>query len=172
MAVVIVATPGADDANSYAELADGDTYHEAHLYGTAWEDASSDEKNRALVSATRMLDTWFDWIGVIATESQALRWPRIDAYDPDGRLLSDDEIPATVVNATIELARSLLGGDREADSDTQVQGIQSVEAGSVKVAFKGDVSAKPIPDTVESMLSHYGTKRLKSGSGNVTLLRG
>jgi len=172
MALVVDDTPGGATANSYADVALGDTYHEAHLYMTSWEDASEDEKGRALVTATRMLDTWFDWVGTVASDTQALRWPRIDAYDPDGRLLASDEIPAAIANGTIELARELLAGNREADSDTETQGIKSVKAGSVDIEFKESVTSKPIPDAVQSMLSHYGTIRSRSGSGSVLVQRG
>jgi hypothetical protein len=171
MALILIATAGADDANAYADADAGDVYHEAHLYASSWEDASEDEKNRALVTATRMLDTWWDWIGEVATEEQALRWPRLGAYDPDGRLLTDTEIPVAIANGTIELARSLLAANREADFDIETQGLESVKAGPVDLKFRADAHAKPIPDAVQSMLSHYGRMRPRGGSDNVTLYR-
>lgn len=172
MALVVNATPGDAAANSYATVAAGDTYHEAHLYGSVWDDASTDEKGRALVTATRVIDTWFDWIGEVATEAQALRWPRLDAYDPDGRLLSDTEIPAAIRDATIELARNLLASNREADSEVETQGIERIKTGAVEIQFRAGVLAKPLPDAVVSMLSHYGTKRTRTGGGAVSILRG
>ena len=56
MAIVLDATVGGSSANSYCTRAEGDTYHEAHLYATAWTGATSGNKDAALVWATRMLD--------------------------------------------------------------------------------------------------------------------
>jgi len=64
MALVLNATPGAADANSYATVADADAYHEGHLYASAWTSASNTTKEQALVMATRWLDAQVRWAGV------------------------------------------------------------------------------------------------------------
>ncbi len=52
----VIITPGASNANSYCSRADGDAYHEAHLYASAWTGATADQKDAALFWATRLLD--------------------------------------------------------------------------------------------------------------------
>lgn len=186
--IEIIATPGDVDANSYATLEAADDYHAGHLYADAWDDASDDRKNRALVMATRMLDTWFDWIGEVASIEQALLWPRRSVLRPNrtipgasdiwpwhslqsGLLESSAAVPTRIVEATAELARSLLVADRTADSDVETQGLRSLTAGPVRLDFAASVLAKPLPDMVVAMVSPYGRLRMRSGSGTVTLLR-
>jgi hypothetical protein len=190
VAVVIDATAGGANANSYVTNAACDTYHESHPYSSAWDDASADEQNRALVTATRNLDLWFEWFGQVTTLTQRLLWPRRgvlkpgisdgqvsavgpnDWDEPFGVLLDQDEIPQVIKDATCELARSLLVSDRTADSDVEAQGIESLRAGPVSIAFKGSVTAKPIPDAVMVMCTQVGRLRPKSGAGGVTIYRG
>ena len=35
---------GKADANAYADVADGDAYHDGHLYATAWTGATADKR--------------------------------------------------------------------------------------------------------------------------------
>jgi hypothetical protein len=170
MACVIVATSGSVTANSYATIAEADLYFETHPYSSVWDDASDDEKCRALVTATRLLDTWYEWNGIVSSSTQALLWPRQDAYGPNGYLHLSNEIPERIVQATAELAKALLVSDRTADSDLQTQGITSLRAGSVALTFQ-NAMAKPIPDAVDALVSVYGRRRSVSGSGTVHLYR-
>lgn len=172
MACAIDDTVGGASANSYASIADTTAYYESHLYGDAWTDASADEQCRALVMATRMLDTWFDWQGDVASSTQALLWPRDGVYGPSGYEEATDEIPALIREAVMELARSLLLSDRTADSETETQGIEALKAGSVALQFRAGTVAKPIPDAVLVKASHYGTQRGRGGPGGIDVKRG
>jgi hypothetical protein len=162
VACAIDATVGGDDANSYATIAEADIYHESHPYSAVWDAATSDQKCRALVTATRLLDTWFEWVGSAASSGQRLLWPRDGAYGPNGYLHLTDELPTRIVEATAELARQLLISDRTADSEIASQAITSLRAGSVALTF-GQAVAKPVPDSVMAMVSFYGVRR--SGDG-------
>lgn len=172
MACSIVTTVGSATANSYISIADADTYHETHISPETWDNATTDEKCRALQTATRMLDQWFDWHGSPVGSTQALLWPRVGAVGPNGYELASDAIPTLIEQATAELARQLLDADRTADSDVETQGLSQLTAGSVSMTFRG-VSAKPIPDAVLTMVSPLGAKRSRSGAaGAVTMRRG
>ena len=107
MAVTIVATVGASNANSFVTLAEADSFMESRLNASSWEtDASTDDQNRALVEATRWLSALF-WIGRRTTDTQALSWPRDFAFDPDSptnQFFSNTVIPTDVKDATSELA--------------------------------------------------------------------
>lgn len=188
--LVVDATVAGVASNSYVTLAEADIYHESHLYADTWDDASDDRKNRALVMATRLLDTWFDWVGEVATIAQALLWPRASVPRPNRTLVmptglwpwssnanglfeATDAIPDRIKQATCDWARALLESDRTADSDTETQGLKRLKAGPVELEFiAGNVEAKPIPDAVMVAATAYGTLRSRSGSGAVTLLRG
>lgn len=106
MAVAIVATVGSASANSFATLAEADTYAEARLNTTLWDAATDDSCNRALVEATRELN-YLRWQGRRADDTQALAWPRDWARNPDDPnydFYDTDEIPQRVKDATCELA--------------------------------------------------------------------
>src|SRR2546430_13267882 len=85
MALTLIKENGAGlvDANSYAAAADGDAYHEGHLYASAWTAASTATKEAALVMATRLIDGSYQFGGFKTANAQALQWPRKRAVDPD-----------------------------------------------------------------------------------------
>jgi hypothetical protein len=74
MSASITATVGSASANSYLTIAAADTIAATMLGTLAWTTATTDQKTRALITATRGLDT-LDWIGYRATETQALDCP-------------------------------------------------------------------------------------------------
>src|SRR2546423_13428868 len=120
---------GKVDANSYANAADGDAYHDGHLYATAWTGATTGNKEKALVFATRLIDSLFQFNGGRTKADQALQWPRVQCPDPDKGLrtvsalvpILDDFVhynlvPKPVTDATCEMARELLIVDRTASA--------------------------------------------------------
>lgn len=106
MAVTIVATVGAADANSYVTLIEAEAYMESRRNASLWDAATTDSKNRALVEATRDLSTR-TYDGDRVTTTQALAWPRQWAPDPDsptGDYFLSTVVPQRVKDATCELA--------------------------------------------------------------------
>jgi hypothetical protein len=171
MAATIDATPGSADANSYATVAQGDTYHEGRSHASTWEDADEEDKIRALITATRLLDQQFDWNGTVVDGVQALLWPRIGVYGLNGYLLDAVSIPKPLREATAEYARLLIEEDRTLDSETALAGIKRVKAGPVDVEFKDSLPlSQPLPDAIVSMIpsTYY---RTVVGRGAVTLYR-
>src|SRR4029434_10401523 len=133
MALTLIKEDGTGkvDANSYADAVDGDAYHDGHLYATAWAGASSGNKEKALVMATRLIDALCRFNGVRGVATQALQWPRAGCPDPDrpggllgvgswqmgvgyGAWVPTNEVPKPVVDATCEMARELLLQERSA----------------------------------------------------------
>lgn len=106
MPASITATVGSASANSYLSIAAADNIAETMLGTLAWTTATTDQKTRALITATRNLDT-LTWIGSRTTTTQALDWPRTDA-SCDGIDYPDDEIPEQVQYSTFDLANALL----------------------------------------------------------------
>ena len=107
MTVTIIATAGAANANSYLTVAQADALADLYLGTLAWTTATTDNKGRALIMATRYLDE-LEWIGTRASTTQALAWPRNDAACGDWTFGST-VIPAPIQQATFDLAEALLG---------------------------------------------------------------
>jgi hypothetical protein len=181
---------GKPDANSYAEVSDGDAYHDGHLYASAWTGAAADRKAAALVMATRLIDSQFQFNGSRTNEGQALQWPRAECRDPDGGSagwggrgavsVESDVVPAAIVQATCEMARELLIVDRtaavpgEGISATETsQASHTVDSGTSSMASttysKGD-TRKIISPVARAMLAKFGAP-VSGGSGAVRLVR-
>jgi hypothetical protein len=197
MALTLIKEDGTGkvDANSYASAADGDAYFEGHLYATAWTAASAPNKEKALVFATRMIDSQFQFNGWRAHNQQALQWPRERCPDPDkglitisvlvpflGTFVEPDLVPKAVVDATCEMARELLIADRTAappgegittfhtgHTDAGVGGNAPSSDNSTTVYSKSDT--RPIISHVaQAMLAKFGAL-MSDGSGPVRLVR-
>lgn len=171
MAIIIIATPGAPDANSYETVAESDLYFESRRpLNPAWDDV--DSKEGSLVMATRTLNSMFvgrktlkhdacdcdyyvvgrKWTGAPTTSTQRLPWPRTGMFDSNGNPIPDDVIPQELKDAESELAGQLNVVDRTLDNDVIVQGIKSVRAGSVAVSFKDTIQTQVLPDAVVNLL--------------------
>lgn len=172
MPLILIATPGASNANSYVTADEATAYFEGRLPIPEWDDVDSVEA--VLVMATRLMESMFSpsrrlirgktpsesyylirptWTGAPASTTQRLMWPRTGMYDRNGNAISSTIIPQELKDATIELAGHLAKGDRTIDSDVIIQGLTSVKAGSVSLSFKDQFDAiKVIPDIVASLL--------------------
>jgi hypothetical protein len=141
VAATIDATLQGASANSYVTLAEADAYFETVPDSSTWTDKTDDQKNRALISATRWIDA-LSFYGDRCTETQALKWPRED-YKVDGIKLVCTLIPQQVKVATYELARAFAN---DTDSITGTSGTSGlydeVELGELKVKYK-DSSTTP-----------------------------
>lgn len=105
MAATIIATPGANNANSYLTLAEAQDYADRDMDSVEWYQATTDQRTRALLTATRNLDL-VGFVGERATPTQSLAWPRKNFKTPE-KTYTDTEIPAEIKQATWELANSL-----------------------------------------------------------------
>jgi len=175
MALTLVKEDGTGkaDANAYASAADGDAYHDGHLYGTAWTGATTGKKEAALVMATRLIDAHYQFNGVRAQGSQALQWPREDCPDADGdavgqRFVLATVVPKAVLDATCETARALIIEDRT--GNPLGEGLKFTGLGDLQQSFdKGD--RRPvIPHVAQAMLTKFGAL-LNRRSGAVPLVR-
>src|SRR5512137_2075210 len=183
MSLTVIKETGAGlaDANSYADVADGDAYFDGHLYATAWTGATSDTKAAALVMATRLIDAQFQFCGFRAHSEQALQWPRTECPDPDrgggawtvlGPILSKcvpyDSVPAAVVQATCEMGRELIIEDRTAAPPGE--GLQTVINGSVTTKYSKEDTRPILSHVAQAMLAKYGAL-IRGGGGSVRLVR-
>jgi len=112
MAITIDATVGGASANSFVTLSEWSTYMEGRLNSDSFDDATTDNQNRALAEATRELSA-MTWRGYRVDDTQALSWPRQWAHDPDSPTqdyYDTDVVPTRVKRATYELALAFLKG--------------------------------------------------------------
>jgi len=107
MPVTVTATVGSASANSYLTVAAADDLANLYLGTLNWASATTDNKGRALIMATRYLDE-LTWIGSKASTTQSLLWPRTDAECGDWSF-TNAEIPQPIKQATFDLAEYLLG---------------------------------------------------------------
>lgn len=169
MTLVLDSTSKSPTGNSYASLAEADAYHEARGFNDEWTSAQVETKNAALAWATRLMER-LDFGGYVSSTTQALRWPRMVVFTPDGIEFSRTEVPQFVKDAQAELALYLLREDRTEDQGSV--GISEVAVGSVDVKFNtvaGSSKANYIPASVLDLLK-FGLAR-SPGSVAVRLER-
>ena len=161
---------GKVDANTYADVAGGNAYHEGHLYATGWTGATADNKAAALVMATRLIDSQFQFGGFKANETQALQWPREECpdSDADGEALASDAVPKALADATCEMARELLIADRTVAPPGE--GLKYYNDGAEQTGYDKSDTRPIISHVAQAMLAKLGAF-LKSRSGVVRLVR-
>lgn len=163
MTFVVEDGSGVTGANSYASIDQADAYHLARG-NTAWAEALSspdDARESALVRAT----AWID--GVYGSRfsgkrtngrSQSLQWPRTCATDAECEIISSDEIPVEIINATCEAAlRELADAGSLSPDYIQSQRVVSEQVGSLSVTYQstfgGARDARPVLTIIQDILS-------------------
>jgi hypothetical protein len=138
---------GLPNANSYIDVAFADTYH-ADRNQTDWTDLSTDAKQGFLVRATDYIDKRFGkkFRGFRQQKSQALEWPRLDAFDNDEYLL--DGIPSQLQKACAEYALRAITNSELAPDNTNT-GVQAFTRRIGPIELKDELSTT-VPSTLLS----------------------
>jgi len=169
------ATISGANSSSYQTVATAQTYFDERLHCTDWTGATPTDKEKALIQACRIIDTYCLWKGIKTVTAQALEWPRIGIYydgvfyyaETDGTrwVLASDEIPQQILVGQCELALVLLGNDiQSADS------LESLNVAGLKMNLgKSKRRNQIIPSSVWQIMSPLG--KLRGASGTVKLLR-
>jgi hypothetical protein len=171
MPLVIDATVGGPNANSYETLVEAQAYFDSRLPLAGWDNA--DSQNVLLTMACRVMEGWSSalkqlvtpdggvpayyivsrqWTGLPASPTQRLSWPRTGMFDANGNPIPANVIPSDLKDAQSEFAGQLGNADRTLDLDQIVQGIASLKAGSVALTFKKQFQPQVIPDAVLNLL--------------------
>ena len=176
MAATITATLKSATANSYVTLAEANTYFETVPDSSTWTNKTDDQKNRALISATRWIDG-LNFYGDRCDEDQALKWPR-NNYEVDDVELACTAIPNGIKYAQYELAVALAN---ETDAMTGNKGtdgnIEEVKLGEMEVKYatqsQGMGAVNNIFDVYPWLQSYLGAYCLGgSGSHQIRTVRG
>lgn len=159
----------ADSTNSYCTVAEAQAYFDYRLHTSVWDNASTDDKNRALVWGTKQIDEHIDFYGSPYVTGQALQWPRSGMIGATGESIGYTDIPTRLKEATAEMALELLSSDVTLNSDTD--GLSSLGVGPVSVTFSDSSGSDrvPIPKRVREKLSLW--IRNKTSSSCVRLVR-
>lgn len=172
MPVTIEATVGGASSNSYLTLAEAQAIADSLILNdqiTAWDAASTDTKNRALVNACWRIDRE-RFFGYRSSDSQALQWPRTNVKKPDqyrqyavtgfsspylnsqiGCYFLTDEIPDQIKKAQAILAIYLVS-EPDALGLTGLEQFQSVSVGPLSVTPKQPQDPQLLPPLVEQYL--------------------
>jgi len=176
VAATIDATLKGENSNSYVTLAGANAYFETVPSSTTWDDKTDDQKNRAIISATRWIDS-LNFYGDRCSNNQALSWPR-NNYHVDRVELTCSAIPSDIKYATYELARALANDTDAVTGNTGTEGLyEEVELGELKVKYNTDSQAtgsvNNIFDVYPWLQSYLGAFTLGgSGGYQVRVVRG
>ena len=187
MPISINATVGSASANSYITLADAQAIIDGFVEDddvTAWASATTDQKNRALFTATQRLDRE-RFLGARATDTQALQWPRTGVRKPDTYIntyavgfpfrittdyYTDTEIPDQIKKAQVVLA-VYLNNNKDGMALSGLEDYKSVSIGSLSVTTVGASSMATGADRVPPIFERYLTGLRISGPGNFSIKR-
>ena len=177
---------GGANANSYLTLAAAELIIEGLVQDadvTAWASATTDQKNRALYTATQRIDRE-RFLGARADDTQALQWPRDGVRKPDTYIntyaigfpfrlttdyYTDTEIPDQIQKAQVLLA-VYLHNNPDGLGLSGLEDYKNVKIGSLDVTPNlgyGAVGADKVPPLVE----RYLTGLRISGPGNFAIRR-
>ena len=176
MAATIDSTIKGASANSYASLSDSNDYFDTSPDSSTWTNKSDDEKKRALISATRWIETLV-FYGDRCDESQALKFPRTN-YQVDGVELTCSLIPNNIKYAQYELARALANDTDAITGTTGKDGkFSEVRLGDIQVKYntdsQGTGSVNNILDVYPWLQSYLGAYMLGgAGSFQMRVVRG
>jgi len=176
VAATINATIKSETANSYVTLAEANSYFETSPSSTQWDNKTDDKKNRALIAATRWIDTLV-FYGDRCDESQALKFPRTN-YQVDGVELACSTIPNNIKYAQYELARALANDTDAITGTTGKDGnFSEVKLGDLQVKYntdsQGTGSINNILDVYPWLQSYLGAYLLGgAGSFQLRVVRG
>ncbi len=176
MAATITATLKGETSNSYVTLAEANTYFETAPEESTWDDKSDDQKNRALISACRWIDT-LNFLGDRCDNDQALKWPR-NNYHVDNVELVCTAIPSNIKSAQYELARALANDTDAITGNKGTDGTyEEVKLGDIEVKYNTDSQGvgtiNNVFDVYPWLQSYLGAYCLGgSASYQVRLVRG
>lgn len=168
------ATVKGSAANSYNTVATGDTYFADRLDSDEWTGATTPKKSSALITATRILDASFDYVGAKTTTDQKLRHPRVGLLNLDHEEYDQDAIAEPIEQSVNELALSLLQRDRQKEPDLLGQGFNEAILGSMEVVVDKKMVLDLIPPIVLTLMRGLGSLKPEGVHGDrvVPVLRG
>ena len=156
--------------NSFVTVTEAEEYFYDRLNQSSWDSATDETVERALVTATGILND-LDWGGTaLPTTSYPLSWPRDitywDSKSGDYETLTDDRsttsygtIPEDIKKATYELALHLIKNmSTIEDQSSGSPRLKDLTVGSVSLTFdlgSGLSNFKQLPDSIQKLIAKY-----------------
>lgn len=137
----LVPTPGAANANTYADL----TYYKAFVAtrrprplwaALATGSTVDNDLTIDLLAAAKLLDAGFVWTGQPADELQSLIAPRIGWRNRSSALIDPSVIPTGMKDAQCELAVQLHDSDVVTEDEAGKANVRRVKADTLEVEFQ------------------------------------
>lgn len=129
---------GSETYTTYADLDTADVYALAASHATAFRAASTDDRGRFLVTATRILDR--------------------QIWKSDYDTFAERAVVQDIIDASIELAIDLANGSKVQTNQTTAGEISSLSAGSVSISYRrtaAGTSPTRFPLIVQELLYGY-----------------
>ena len=165
---------GLSNATSYVSLEEFVAYCQGHQqYQAIGALMSNEQRQSALMYGTRWIDNRYRWLGRVwnmgedgSGTAQALRWPRNEIWDEDGRELvaaTDDDtcpLPDRLKEAVCEAAlmhHQSAVNEYAADGQLAQGPIQRVKVDTIEVEYTNDTAAGAVvrnPDKNGSRVRH------------------
>lgn len=142
--------------NSYIDVATANTYFTNRLFSDTWTNATTTQKEQALIMATRAIDRQV-FIGAKKTDSQPLQFPRRypfrmhdiwrkwfqenitdqweTLYVEGVSWWAETDVPQTVKDACCEEALALLERGNSQRRKLQQEGVMSVNVGNLSETY-------------------------------------
>jgi hypothetical protein len=146
----IVATISGETSNSYVTLAEATEYFAGRLHASAWESASTADREKALVTACRhvescRLQVTRRVVGELLSPvvpTQALAFPRYRDVDATSAYI----IPQPVKRAQCEEALALLafGAEQQRRSALQAGGVSSFQVDGLSESYGEGAGSSPL----------------------------
>lgn len=132
-----------------------------HLYASAWTAATPEQRQAAVIMATRLIDSGMDWQGRTQSFDQSLAWPR---YEVRANGYTVTGLPKKLQGAVLETALALLERNRISDTTTGTAPVEKIGLGdgALELTFGADPTAAQappatmIPPYALSLLRDYG----------------
>ena len=128
----------------------------------------TDTLSRAIVTATRLIDSFFDWTGSRASDDQNLDWPRVDV---DGA--PSESVPTEIALATCAQTAFLLSDDSPSwYGPGPARQPASVRAGAVAVTYSDDDGAGVQPVSPAAIAAIPSGWYRGGAAGGVAIVQG
>jgi len=151
--------------NAYATREVVDMYFAASLRNDAWLAFTVDQRNAAILEATRFLERQH-WNGSKIQPTQVLQFPRSFLLDRDGMLIPEATTLQIIIKAMAELALVLLNDIEVLDNDDATgTNIKSLKAGSARIEYFRHETGTRFPTIVHECIALF----LASGAGGAAL---
>lgn len=167
MALIVEDGSGRADAESYGSVAAASVYF-TNLGNTAWGLLTTQQQEALLRKGTMYIDAQYGerMRGRKKSSTQALEWPRVEAYDNSDYVIPSDTLPTRLLQATFEAA--LLSNTQDLLPTLSTPGsikstVQKVAVITEEITYTGGASQIPYVHKVHLLMSPliYSTRRLQ-----------